>query len=148
MTNFEMMITSEGKHPASKWADLAADEIIEISAEAPETKIREANEFRAKLVQAMTGHHQYMMNHEQAQIKAGKHDLDLPYETEDYADKVVDEICGLAKGTSFEAHFAQPHVRAHLTEVCNRNFKSAKLVERHHFHSERAPKTAGAKNKK
>ena len=147
MTNFKMMITPDGKHPASKWADVAADEIIDISAEAPETKLKEAKEFRSKLHQIMTGHHQHMMDHEQAQIKAGKHDLDLPYDTEKYADKVVKEICALAKGTSFEAHFSSPTVLEHLSAVCNRNFKSAKLVERRHFHSERA-KTAGAKHKK
>lgn len=128
------MITTEGKHPASKWADIAADEIIEISSEAPETKINEAKEFRVKLHNMLTNCHQVMMDHEQEWIKAGKHDLNLPYETEVYAEKVVKEICDLAKGTSFESHFAQSHVQAHLNEVCNRNFKSAKLVERHHFH--------------
>jgi hypothetical protein len=148
MTNFKLMITPEGKHPASKWADIAADEIIDISAEAPELKVKEAKEFRAKLHHMLTRHHQHMMDHEQDLIKGGDHHLDLPYDTEEHADKAVDEICKLAKGTSFEAHFAQPNVRAHLTEVCNRSFKSAKLVERHHFHSERErSKTAHGKKK-
>lgn len=146
MTNFKMMITSEGKHPASKWAELAADEIVEISAEAPTTLMKEAMGFRSQLVALMTTHHQHMMDHEQEEITAGRHDLNLPYATEHHAIKAVEEICKLAKGMSFAEHFKQEHVRRHLEEVCNRNFKSAKLVERHHYHSEKAK--AAAKKKK
>lgn len=146
MTNFKMMITADGKHPASKWAELAADEIIEISAEAPTTLMKEAMGFRAKLVEMMTKHIQKMVDHEQGEIAAGRHHHDLPYKTEDHAEKVVKEIQALAAGSSFAHHFKQDHVRGHLEVVCNRNFKSAKLVERHHFHSEKA-KAAGGKKK-
>ncbi len=135
MTNFKMMITSTGKHPAEKWAELAADEIIEISDEAPETKVKEAKEFREKLIEMLAVHHQYMMDDEQKRIKAGKHDLNLPYETEEYTKKVVAEICDLAEGYSFEEYIVD--VREELEAVCNRNFKSAKLVERSHFHTEK-----------
>lgn len=149
MTNFKMMITADGKHPPQKWADIATDEIIEISAQAPDALMKEAMDFRAKLHDSLTKHVQAMMDHEQECIDDGKHHLHLPYETEKYASKVVDEICNLAKGTNFEPHFDQPHVRAHLEGVCNRTFKSAKLVERHHFHSEKErAEAAGKKNKK
>ena|SRR5258708_32550442 len=114
MTNFKMMITADGKHPPEKWAEIAADEIIEISAQAPTTLMKEAMEFRNKLHASLTKHVQYMQEHEQECIEDGKHDHDLPYETEGYAKKVVNEICKLAKGTSFEDHFNQSHVRAHL----------------------------------
>lgn len=137
MTNFKMMITVDGKHPPEKWADLAADEIIEISSEAPQALMKEAVTFRKKLYDTLTNHVQAMMDHENDMIAAGKHGLDLPYETEEYSHKVVDEICDLAKGTNFEGHFSQDQVRAHLEGVCNRTFKSAKLVERHHFHSDK-----------
>ena len=136
MTNFKMMITPEGKHPASKWAEIAADEILEISDNAPETKVREAKEFREKLVSSLTLHHQNMMDHEQSELSAGLTDPNLPYKTEDYAADVVDEIIDLAQGYSFSEHFEQPETHAYLTEVCNRNFKSAKLVERSHFNAE------------
>lgn len=148
MTNFKLMVTPDGKHPASKWGEVAADEIIEISAEAPETLMREAMMFRASLLGMMTRHHQAMMDHEQEQIRAGKTDMDLPYETEEYAEKVVAEIVALAKNTSFENHFQQDLVHQHLREVCNRNFKSAKLVERSHFNTEKAKVDAAAGQKK
>ncbi len=133
---FKILVTNEGKHPAYKWAELAADEIIEISEQAPETLVREAREFRENLVRLLTDHHQQMMDHEQAQIKDGKHQMHLPLETEEHAEKVVDQIRDIAKGKSFAKHFSQDHVREHLNTICNKYFKSAKLVERQHYHSE------------
>jgi hypothetical protein len=138
MSKFRVLVTDNGKHPASKWAELAANDIIEISAQAPDTLMREAMLFRAALVAKLTEDHQKMMDHEQDLIKKGKHSLDLPYETEDHACKVVEDICKLAKGTSFAKHFDKPEVHAHLEFVCNRYFKSAKLVERQHYHTEKA----------
>jgi hypothetical protein len=149
MTNFKLMITADGKHPPEKWADVAADEIIEISAEAPQALMKEATEFRKKLYTSLTGYIKEMMDHEKTCIAEGKHALHLHYETEDHAKKAVDEICDIAKGTNFEPHFNQPHVRDHLEAVCNRFFKSAKLVERQHFHSEKSRTArAGGKSKK
>lgn len=133
----KMMITPGGKHPAYKWAQYAADEIIDISAQAPETLLREAMDFRGRLANVLTGHHQFMMDDEQNQIKAGNTALDLPYVTEAYAKKVSAEICDqLAKGTSFANHFAQNHVGEWVEGICNKYFKSAKMVERQHFHTE------------
>ncbi len=140
MSNFKLMITPTGKHPASKWGELAANEIIEISDDAPETRVQEAREFREKLIGMLTKHHQVMMDHEQKQIKEGKHDLNQPYETEEYSSKVVDEICDLAAGYSFAKYFESQDIHKNLETICNRNFKSAKLVERSHFHSEKPQK--------
>jgi cobalamin biosynthesis Mg chelatase CobN len=138
MTNFRILITHDGKHPASKWADLAVDDIMEISADAPVATLREAKEFQHKLHSLFTKHHQYMMDHEESEIAAGRHALDLPYDTEDHAVKVVSEIRELAKGTNFSKHFDQPNVQEHLRNVCNHYFKSAKHVERQHFHKTQA----------
>lgn len=146
MTNFKLMITPNGKHPPAKWAELIADEIIDISADAEETRMKEAMNFRAEMVEMLIDHVKQTVRHEQKQIKGGNHDLDLPYETEDHACDVAGEITDLAFGKSFESHFKKPDVRARLEAVLNRNFKSAKLVERHHFHSEKA--LASGKTKK
>jgi hypothetical protein len=148
MTNFKVMITAEGKHPPEKWAELISDEIVDISADAEETKMKEAMNFKGEIAAALVKHVRAMTDHEQEQIQAGNHDLDLPYETEDYAADVVDEICGLAKGKSFEAHFQKPDIQVRLSACINRNFKSAKLVERHHFHSEKALAAAPTTKKK
>jgi len=144
VTTPRMLITSGGKHPANKWAEHAADEIVSISEQAPQLLLREAREFRAKLIGLFTKHNQCMMDHEQEQIQAGKHHPDLPYETEDYASKVRDEVCGLAVGSSFAEHFQQEHVRAWVEGICNKYFKSVKMVERQHFHTE----NAATKNRK
>ncbi len=137
MTQLRIMATSGGKHPASKWAEFHADEIVNISEQAPATLIREAKEFRNKLVEMLTKHHQQMMEHEQDEIKAGRHGHDLPFNTEEYAKKVREQICDvIAKGTSFAEHFQQNHVKEWVEGICNKYFKSSKMVERQHFHSE------------
>ena len=138
MANFKMLVTNDGKHPAFKWAELAADEIIEISAQAPETLMREAMEFRKRLVDLLTHHHQHSMDAEQKEIKAGKDRLDRHLDTEDHADRVTEEICHLSHNMSFADHFAKDEVKQHLNAVLNRYFKSAKLVERQHHHTEKA----------
>jgi hypothetical protein len=137
MTNFRIMITPDGKHPPEKWADIMADEILHISSESEETKMKEALAFRNSLVGMLTHHVQHMMDREQRGIKNGRHHPDHPYETEDYAEEVLHKIIDLANGKSFESHFRRPDVKQHLIAVLNRNFKSAMLVERQHFHSER-----------
>lgn len=148
MTQLKMIVTSGGKHPASKWAELAADEIIHVSSQAPDALVREAQDFRARLVKEFTRHHQAMMDHEQAEIKAGRHDLSLPYQTEDYAKEVRESICGtLAKGTNFADHFQKQNVQEWVEGICNKYFKSAKMVERQHFHSEKAAAPINKKKK-
>src|SRR5678815_5186253 len=119
MANFKMIITTTGKHPPEKWAELAADEIIEISGEASATKVKEAKDFRVKLVEMLTDHHQYMMDHEQEQIVDGKCDLNLPYETEEYAEQVAGDICVLTKSYSFEEYFKRSDIRVNLEIICN-----------------------------
>jgi hypothetical protein len=148
VTQLRLLVTPGGKHPPEKWAELAADEIVMISEQAPKTLVQEARAFRDKLVERFTHHHKVMMEHEQEQIAAGHHDLDLPYETESYAEKVRDEICDkLAKGTSFAEHFMQNHVKTWVEGICNKYFKSAKMVERQHFHSEKKPAAINRKKK-
>lgn len=138
MSNFRILITNDGKHPASKWAELAADEIIDISAQAPTTLMREAMDFRAQLVDLLTDKIQYMMDFEQTQLNAGKDELDLPYESGEQVDKLTDDICVLAKGTSFGDHFEKDDVHQYLKAVCEKFFQSAMLVERLYHHSEKA----------
>jgi hypothetical protein len=135
MTGPTLLITAGGKHPAAKWAQLAADEIAQIGKAAP----REAHDFKTRLVNILTEHHQWMMDHEQKEIKAGRHHPDLPYDTEEYSRQVTNEICNiLAHGTPFKEHFKKANVREWVEGICNKYFKSAKMVERQHFHSEKA----------
>lgn len=138
MTNLRVLVTNDGPHQARTWAELAADDIIKITAQAPSALMQQALNFRARLVEVLTRHHQHMIDDENAKIKRGCNALDSPFETEDHANKVAAEICTLAKGLSFESHFRQEHVRAHLFEVCNKYFSSAKLVQRQYFQSEKA----------
>lgn len=144
-----MLITPDGKHPARKWAEFAADEIVHVSEQAETTLVREAKEFRSKLIDSLEVHTQKMMDHEQDLIQEGKVSMDLPYDTTEYATEVRDEICGkMAKGTSFAKHFAQENVRAWVEGICNKYFQSAKMVERQHFHSENTEKPSINKKKK
>lgn len=138
MTNFRMLLTNEGPHPAAKWADVTVDDIMEIASTASGGLLKEATEFRDKLRALFARHHQTMIDHEKREIKQGRHTEHHAYLTEDHAKVATGEVGALAKGTSFEGHFKQQHVKDHVEYVCNHYFKSAKHVERQHFWAEQA----------
>lgn len=135
---FAMLVTNNGKHPASKWAEMAANELIDIGSQSPEALIKEAEVLKKTATDIFERHHQVMMNHEQANIADGKHDMDLPYESEAQAKLATSEIVVAAKSTSFTNYFNRADIQAAIEKLCNHYFKSAMHVERKHFHSENA----------
>jgi hypothetical protein len=135
---FNMIVTNNGKHPAAKWAEMAANELIDIGSQSPDALIKEANTLKVASTAIFEKHHQVMMDHEQDNVLAGKHDMDLPYDSEAQAKLATAEIVTAAKGTSFVDFFNRADTQAKIEKLCNHYFKSAMLVERSHFHSENA----------
>ena len=133
-----LLVTQEGKHPSSKWAELAADELISIGSQSPEALIREATVLKDVAKGIFARHIDIMTNFEQSMIAQGRHDMDLPYESEAQAKMCVADICAAAANTSFGRFFARDEIQEKIEAVCNSYFKSAMLVERSHFHSSQA----------
>lgn len=139
MSKLRVLVTNNGTHPASKWADFAANDIIQITAQTPTTLMREALDFRGKLVGMLTKHHQTVIDDEKTLAQNGK--VAAPKYAQQHVTTVVNEICDLVRGLSFERHFDQDHVRRHLADVCHRYFQTTRMVERQAYENEaRAPK--------
>jgi hypothetical protein len=125
-----VLITEGGPHPPEKWADVTAGQIIDISAQAQGPMLAEANEFRAKLVQLLTGHHDLVQQHERDRLEQHHDYMMAPLDPTQHLDDPVEEIVRLSRGTSFQGHFAKPETQRYLRECLAHNFASAMHVER------------------
>jgi hypothetical protein len=139
-----VLVTDGGPHPPEAWAEVTADQIIDIAATAPDAKLAEARAFRKALVSILTGHHGKVQAHERGQIEAHgterlSHDLDPTGHVSD----PVDEIVEAAKGLSFEEHFQTPETREYLRRLVASHFATAMHIERA-WHADRNPESEHA----
>lgn len=140
-----VMVTEGGPHSPDTWAEATADQIIDISADAPDTKLAEARMFREKLVEILSGHHQLVQEQERGQIDEQGHarlihDLDVS----ECVDAPAAEIVETARGLSFESHFAKPETQAYLRQVLGSHFATSMHIERS-WHADRHPDTDEAR---
>lgn len=134
-----VMITNGGPHPAEKWAQVTADQIIDIGSTAKGALLTEAHTFRTMIVQTLADHHTKVQTHERGQLEsAGDDHLGTALDPTAHIAGAVDEIIEATKGTSFEAHFAQPHVREYLERVLGSHFATSMHIERS-WHADRNP---------
>ncbi len=126
-----IMVTDGGPHPAEKWAQVTASQIVDIASTAPDVLLREAREFEAKLIQLLQRHHSLVQSHERSGLDThGPERLATDIDTSSHLGGAAREIIALAKGTSFEAHFAKPEVAAYLERVIHEHFHHSMHVER------------------
>jgi hypothetical protein len=126
-----VMTTDHGPHPAEKWAEQTAAQIVQISETAPEAKLAEAREFQRKVTAALTGHHQLVQDRERDHLRtkgAARHADHL--DPSEHLDDAIDAIVAAAKGTSFAAHFARPEVLGYLRQTVGGHFATAMHIER------------------
>lgn len=126
-----VMVTDGGPHPPEKWAEVTASHIIDISATAPEAKLKEAREFRDKITGILTGHHANNIRRERNKLAAGTDDhfataLD-PTET---VEEAVAEIIAASKGLSFAAHFEKLETQQYLRNAIGSHMATAQHIER------------------
>ncbi len=133
-----VMITDGGPHPPEKWAEQTASQIIDIAATAPEAKLKEAREFREKIVAILTPHHAKVQDHERGKLAASIERMATPLDPTPHIGEAVDAIIAAAKGLSFEAHFQQPETRAYLENLIGSHFATAMHIERS-WHADRNP---------
>jgi hypothetical protein len=125
------MVTDGGPHPPEMWAEATADQIIDISAQAPESKLQEAREFRTKLVTILTGHHDMVQQHERGKlVERGAAHLTTEIDPSQHVDDPVADVVAASRGYSFEAHFAKPEVQDYLRQTIGNHFATAIHIER------------------
>jgi len=126
-----VMITDGGAHPPELWAEVTADQLIDISAQAPETRVAEAREFRARIVSVLAGYHAEVQRIEREALdREGCARLMLAPEESMLLDGAVNELVDAARGYSFADHFKRPEVQDYVRAVLAGHFASSVHVER------------------
>lgn len=130
MSGIRFLVTNNGVHPPEKWAEIITDDLMEISANAPDALLREANQFRQNLLAMFTEQVAKAQACEKEHCKHEKVDELLPYDTDDHVEETFGRLLEIAGTTSFATHFEQPHVVEHVRKVINQKLSSAMRVER------------------
>jgi hypothetical protein len=126
-----ILATDYGKHSVEKWAAHTASHIIQIASSAAGVQVIEARKLELKVIDILEGHHQAVMDHEQAKLEEhGVARHAQPYDPEAFADTALAEIVAAAKGTRFEEHFANPETVSHISRVLHEHFAASMDIER------------------
>ncbi len=129
--NVGCMITNGGPHPPEKWASVTASQIIDIAASAPETLLRDARAFQAKIEGLLTEHHRSVQESERTALNtAGTDHLAADMDTSYHIPDALDDLVAAAKGTSFHGHFAKPEVQDYLRRLLHEHMHHIMLIER------------------
>lgn len=129
------MITNGGTHPASKWAEVSADQLIKIAPGAASAALR----FKASVIEVLTKVYGAAQKGEVLELDAdGDGRLGSPLDPGEYADDGLAAVVAAAKGTPYEAHFAQEEVRAGWRNEISTRVVSIMDIERS-WHADRNP---------
>ena len=141
-----ILITDDGPHPPEAWAEVTANEIIRIGSQSPEALLREADAFKAKLIEILTVHHGRVQAGERGAIQEHGHArLGHDIEPMQHVDEdPVQEIVNAAKGTSFAGHFAKEETQEYLQRLLANHFATAMHIERS-YHADRNPRAKEVK---
>lgn len=128
-----------GNHPADKWAMATAETIAEAS-QLDGDRLLEAQKLQLKIAEILKDHHAQAQSDEQAALAADPahvHTSFLDVLKVDIAN-VVAAIVEAAKGSLWEAHFAQPGMQEYIKQIVENHFASSMHVERL-AHTDRNP---------
>ena len=126
----KVLTTNGSHHSATVWADVTADLLFNPD-DAAADKRRAVKEFQLKVAALLDGHHTDVETAEKAKIAADPAHINSDYLYHgDRAEKVVDEIIALSKGSALEAHCARPEWRPVAIQVVGTQFASNAFVHR------------------
>ena len=134
-----VMKTNFGPHPASKWADTTADQIVTVDPSASEDQLQAGNVLRDKLVDVLEKHHALVQKHERDELADDDERVATELKPEDYhVAEAVAAVIAVAAGTAFAAHFAKPEIVDYLHRLLTQHFQTSMDVERS-WHADRNP---------
>lgn len=127
-----VMVTNGGPHPPGMWAEVTANDLVQISPTAPDDRRAEAEAFKARLVEVLTGFHQTVQDKERAALLAdGDSRLGEPIEGDEFLDHaMLDRIVAIAKGTIFEEHLSITPTIQYVRQVLEHHFHRSMHIER------------------
>jgi hypothetical protein len=136
-----VLITNGGPHSPEKWAEATASNIVDIAQHVAGEKRAAAVKLQAAIIDILEGHHAAVQNGERAQIAAIGHDrLQAPNNPDDHLslDDAVAQIIQAAKGTPWEADFANPEMAPNIKALLSSHFATSIQIERS-WHADRNP---------
>jgi hypothetical protein len=146
-----IMITNGGSHPADKWAEITADQIlnlIEIDA-ASETPAalaarRAKRTLRTTLCDALEPLYAGVQNAEKQQLTTkGLARINEALDVRSHLDAPLSAVADCFAGTPFQAHFAKPEVREVLKRIIGQHCANMMHIERS-YSADKSPKSAEA----
>lgn len=151
-----ILTTNGGPHPAEKWAEQTAAQIVDVIQIEPNSLAFDAltnqkNAFETEIAAALTDTHETVQQHEKAAINEHgfarlSHDI-TPEET--HINEAVGHVQAIADTKLFGPHFHKPEVVEFLRHTIGSHFATAKHIERS-WHADRnihAPEAQEFKNK-
>jgi len=127
----QIMITDGGPHPPDKWAQVTTQTILDdITANAPQTGVGEAQDFRRALEELLTDHHGAVQSHERRALEADMAHLATPLDPAPHLERTVQAIVALARQCSFAGYFERPETQEYLRRTIGTHFATAMHVER------------------
>ncbi len=133
-----VMITNGGPHPAERWAQGTAEHIIQIPSSIVGERLIAAQEFRQRVQRALVPHHAGVQQNEREKLLADIEHLLKPLDPEPFLDAVLREVQDAAKGTEWEAAFAEPDRLAAIRHEIAIHFRTVQHIERS-WHADARP---------
>lgn len=156
------LITNGGPHPADKWAEITAKDILDMiqigeprADQTIEETVAAMNARKAKrllepvLVNIFEESHTALQQHERGKLGAkgercGVKRLEIDIDAAPHCEGPFAKVIAAMKGTPFEAHFNTPDAQAHLRAIIKTRKSSVMHIERSWY----ADQNAGAKEAK
>jgi hypothetical protein len=125
-----VLITDGGVHPPETWAEVTANQIIDISRTAKGALLEEAEGFRSRIVQALVGYHRLVQEYEREQLSKDDRHMLSKLDPTPHIDDPVEDIVRLGRGTSFAQHLAKPETQDYLRRLVGGHFCTVMHIER------------------
>lgn len=136
-----ILITNGGPHPADKWAEATAAQIVEIAEHVAGEKRAAAVKLQAAIIDILIDHHTKVQIGERGKIAEIGHDRlghDLDPSHHLTLDEVIGQIVAAAKGTAWQADLATEDAKTYLSLLLRSHFATSMRDERS-WHADRNP---------
>jgi hypothetical protein len=126
MAQMRLLITDNGTHPPEKWAEVIADDLIQIeptaSAESAQAGLALRHAMIAELIPVFAD--------AQAAEREGRHGQEC--HCSPHVDALSEAVKRAANKSPFGKHFRQPHVLERIRTVCGIHTETAMQIEAEH----------------
>lgn len=135
------------QHSSRRWATATASHIIDISASADETKVKEAREFEAKIIDILDKNHAMVQENESARLDADPDGYMSPLHEgvhHDTVDECVAAIVAAAAPYGFAKYMADEAVQSDIGKLLKTHFGDSAAIERQRHADNNAHPAAAA----